>query len=376
MITKNNCPEGLRDVLPNEYRQIDRVTRTIENSLELCGYNPVNPSILEYYELFCEDKRYREIETLCKLIDRRGRILALRPDITIPVARLAATRLLPSDKPVKLFYSGNVYRYNKQNAKLSELMQIGGEIFGEESVFGDVESIVNACNAVSSAGLKNFRIDIGCTQITKAIVNKLSLAEWETSILLGLIEAKSIAEIKVFLEERNIEPELRKQIEGIPKLFGRARVVIKVIEEMFSGMEYISYIERLKNIINILEEMDYGEELYIDLAMPSLMGYYTGITFCGYSEGAGSPIFSGGRYDKLFDSFGMREAAVGFAVYINTLMEVLENTSVVEEERIIYYTEDSFTRCYKKAKKLRETGVKVVLLSQGEELEDVEVSTF
>jgi ATP phosphoribosyltransferase regulatory subunit len=123
------------------------------------------------------------------------------------------------------------------------------------------------------------------------------------------------------------------------------------------------YIKRLKNICEVLRNLGYEDYLYIDIAMPSLMGYYTGITFCGYSSKAGSPIFSGGRYDRLFDEFGIKEPAVGFAIYVDTLMKVLgEYSDEKENMETIYYTENNYSECYRRARMLRDKGIVVSLL--------------
>jgi len=335
----------------------------VKEHLELCGYMPIHTPVLEHYEVFCNENKFQNNKRLCKFIDTNGNILALRPDMTVSAARLATSNLLPSKKPLKLYYSGNVYRVDRQHSKIFELMQIGGEIFGDESFLSDVESMVNPCEALKRAGLKNFRLDIGCTQITRIAVSKLEISNSEKDRLLGLIENKSFVEIENFLNEIEADESIKDIISTIPKLFGKANVIIKEIEKRLKEKEYLTYIERLKNICFILKEMGYEDYLYIDIAMPSLMGYYTGVTFCGYSSKAGSPIFSGGRYDRLFDEFGIKEPAVGFAIYVDTLMKILgESSDEKENIEIIYYSEDNYSECYRKAKMQRDKGITTTLL--------------
>jgi ATP phosphoribosyltransferase regulatory subunit len=369
MSKKISCPEGLLDILPKECKQRESVMNLVKEHLELCGYKPIQTPVLEHYEVFCNGKKFQDNKLLCKFIDMNGNILALRPDITVAAARLAALNLLPSEKPLKLYYSGNVYRVDRQHSNISELMQIGGEIFGDEGFLSDVESMVNACEALKRAGLNSFRLDIGCTQITKIAVSKLEISNSEKDRLLALIENKTFVEIEYFLSEVKVDQSIKDIIRAVPKLFGKANMIIKELEKWLTAEEYLPYIERLKNICSILNEMGYEDCLYIDIAMPSLMGYYTGVTFCGYSPRAGSPIFSGGRYDRLFDEFGIKEPAVGFAIYIDTLMRVLEGHNGQKENiETIYYTEDSYSGCYRSAMMLRNKGITVSLLpSQREE---------
>ena len=363
MTRKISCPEGLSDILPKACKQRERVMDLVKEHLDLCGYKPIHTPVLEHYEVFCDGKKFQDNKLLCKFIDMNGNILALRPDMTVPAARLTALNLLPSMEPLKLYYSGNAYRVDRQQSKISELMQIGGEIFGDEGFLSDVESMVNACEALKRAGLNNFRLDIGCTQITKLAVSKLEISNNEKERLLSLIENKSFVELENFLEEAEVEENIKDVIRAIPKLFGKANVIIKEIEKWLVEEEYLTYIERLKNICSILHEMGYEDCLNIDIAMPSLMGYYTGITFCGYSSRAGSPIFSGGRYDRLFDEFGIYEPAVGFAIYVDILMKVLgEQSDEKENTEIIYYTKDNYSECYRNAMMLRDKGTIVTLL--------------
>lgn len=363
MSKKTSCPEGLLDILPKANKQREKAMGIVKEHLELCGYKPIHTPILEHYEVFCDGKKFQDNKLLCKFIDINGNILTLRPDMTVPSARLAALNLLPSKKPLKLYYSGNVYRIDRQSSKISELMQIGGEIFGDESFLSDVESMVNPCEALKRAGLNNFRLDIGCTQITKLAVSKLEISDSEKHRLLSLIENKSFVEIENLLNEVEATENIKDTIKAIPKLFGKADVIMKEAEMLLREEEYRVYIERLKRICGVFRDMGYEEYLYIDIAMPSLMGYYTGVTFCGYSSKAGSPIFSGGRYDRLFDEFGLKEPAVGFAIYVDTLMKVLgEYSDEKENVEIIYYSEDNYSECYRTAMMQRNKGMIVSLL--------------
>ena len=363
MSKKTSCPEGLLDILPKANKQREKVIGLVKEHLDLCGYKPIQTPVLEHYEVFCDGKKFQDNKLLCKFIDMNGNILALRPDMTVPAARLAALNLLPAKESLKLYYSGNVYRVDRKHSKIFELMQIGGEIFGDESFLSDVESMINPCEALKRAGLNNFRLDIGCTQITKIAVSKLEISSSEKDRLLGLIENKSFDEIENFLNEVEANENIKDTIKAVPKLFGKADVIIKEAEVLLKEEEYMVYIERLKNICAILSDMGYEDYLYIDIAMPSLMGYYTGITFCGYSAKAGSPIFSGGRYDRLFDEFGLKEPAVGFAIYVDTLLKVLSEYSDEEENvEIIYYSKDNYSECYRKAMMLRDKGMIASLL--------------
>lgn len=370
MSKKMSCPEGLLDILPKANKQREQAMTTVKKYLELCGYKPIHTPAIEYYDVFCDTKKFQDDKLLCKFIDMNGDILALRPDMTVPAARLAALNLLPSKEPLKLYYSGNVYRIDRQHSKISELMQIGGEIFGDDSFLSDVESMVNACEALKKAGLNNFRLDIGCTQIAKLAVSKLKISDREQDRLLSLIENKSFVEIESFLNEIEATKNIKDTIKAIPMLFGKADVIIKEAEMLLREEEYLIYLERLKNICSILRDMGYEDYLYIDIAMPSLMGYYTGVTFCGYSKEAGSPIFSGGRYDRLFDEFGIKEPAVGFAIYVDILIKVLvEYKEKKEDIEIIYYNKDNYSECYRKAMTLRNKGIIVSLLPVQEEVE-------
>ena len=367
MLKKTN-PDGLLDILPTECKQRERLMSLVKEHLELCGYKPIHTPVLEHYEVFCNGKKIQDNKLLCKFIDTNGNILALRPDMTVSAARLAALNLLPSKEPLKLYYSGDVYRNDRHHSKIFELMQIGGEIFGDESFLSDVESMANPCEALKRAGLNDFRLDIGCTQITKLAVSKLKILNSEKDRLLSLIENKSFVEIDNFLNEVEAEENTKNILRAIPKLFGKPNMVIQEMEKRLYGEEYQIYIERLKNICGVLRDMGYEDYLYIDIAMPSLMGYYTGVTFCGYSKEAASPIFSGGRYDKLFDEFGIKEPAVGFAIYVDILMKVLgEYKDEKENVEIIYYNKDNYSECYRKAMMQRDKGMIVSLLPAREE---------
>lgn len=133
------------------------------------GYYEIETPIVEFYDVFISEDEITPQETMFKFFDKEGRILVLRPDMTIPTARVAATKYKDADYPLKFSYIGNTFKYNEVGGgKQKEFTQAGIEIIGVNTPEADAEVIAAAIDCVKASGLENFQIDIGQVEFLKA----------------------------------------------------------------------------------------------------------------------------------------------------------------------------------------------------------------
>ena len=352
-------PEGTKDLLFGE----SVVRRTIEDTLlklfKSRGYSEIITPGLEFFDVFNMKSRYFPQETLYKLTDSKGRLLVMRPDSTMPIARVVATRLRDAELPLKLCYNQTVYRNESVlKGRSDETVQAGIELIGSEMKMADLEVISAAVDALNAFGLE-FSLELGHIGVFKCLVDRLDADEKDKNYIRKLIENKNFPALNDFLDtfgNNSITTALKK----LPALFGG--------EEVFEKAEELIPDENVKRILDELREIycDIAEicgnegNITVDLGLVNKTDYYTGLIIKGYLKGHGEEVISGGRYDKLISDFGYDIPAVGFAVNVNAISKVIERNGILPTEPapdvIVFAEEGCEAAAIKQARELREQG--------------------
>ncbi len=317
-------PEGTRDLLYDECaakRDIEEKLRKIFTSF---GYSEVITPGLEFFDVFNGKSRHFAQECMYKLVDGKNRLMVLRPDNTMPIARLAATRLKKESLPLKLYYNQSIFRVHpKNNARDDEFTQSGIEILGGESVKADYEALILASKALSVCG-EDFRLEIGESGIFRLLAEELETEEDTKENIHNFVEAKNFPALKNALSK--FKGKAAEALEILPSLFGGEEVFNNAEKYMFTP-ELKEKLSSLKKIFDSLSQTDLSGKIRVDLGLVQKRNYYTGILFSGYVEGLGLPVLSGGRYDTLMGDFGRNTEAVGFAVNVEAAAKVLLKNS-------------------------------------------------
>lgn len=352
-------PEGTKDLLFGE----SVVRRTIEDTLlklfKSRGYSEIITPGLEFFDVFNMKSRYFPQETLYKMTDSKGRLLVMRPDSTMPIARVVATRLRDAELPLKLCYNQTVYRNESVlKGRSDETVQAGIELIGSEMKMADLEVISAAVDALNAFGLE-FSLELGHIGVFKALVERLDADEKDKDHIRKLIENKNFPALNDFLDtfgNNSITAALKK----LPALFGG--------EEVFEKAEELIPDENVKRILDELREIycDIADicgsegNITVDLGLVNKTDYYTGLIIKGYLKGHGEAVISGGRYDKLISDFGYDIPAIGFAVNVNAISKVIERNGILPSEPapdvIVYAEEGCEAAAIKQARELREQG--------------------
>ncbi len=313
-------PEGTRDLLFEECAAKRAISERITGIFESYGYSEVITPGLEFYDVFNGKVRYFPQETMYKLVDGKNRLMVLRPDSTLPIARLAATRLRGEGLPLKLFYNQNIFMVNpKDSGRDDEISQCGIEILGGSTEAADYEALVLAAKALSACD-EDFRLEIGDSGIFRELMTNYECDEKAAEKIHHAVETKEMACLdKIFENPANAEEEAFK---ALPRLFGGFEVFDEA-KKFLRGETLESKLGRLENLCDELCGIIPKEKVRVDLGLVHKKDYYTGIIFRGYIEGYGQPVLSGGRYDTLLGDFGRDAAAVGFAVNVEAASRVL-----------------------------------------------------
>lgn len=368
-------PEGTKDLLFGECV----IRRNIENTLmELFksrGYSEIITPGLEFFDVFNLNSRYFPQVNLYKLTDSKGRLIVMRPDSTMPIARVVATRLREADLPLKLCYDQPVYRTEPAlKGRSDEIVQAGIELIGSQQKMADLEVISTAVDSLKAFNME-FSIELGHIGIFKELVSRLEATAKEKESIRKLIESKNFPALNDFLDTFGTS-SITTALKKLPALFGGEEVFDKA-EELMPDDNIKRLLDELKAIYSDISAIC-GEEasITVDLGMVNKTDYYTGFIIKGYLQGHGEEVLSGGRYDKLISEFGYDVPAVGFAVNVNGIEKAIEKNGVYPAEKQIdalVYAEDGFeVDALRVAQELRDQGliVEIALLDDPESVRE------
>lgn len=354
-------PEGTQDILYEECagkRQIEDKLRELFKSY---AYLEIETPVLEYQDVFMTKEGTFIPENMFRFFDEKGKTLVLKPDQTVPAARVAASKLKKSEEISKISYITKTFRFGETGAgKRKEYTQAGCELINSCGPYADAEIIALAVNSMRTAGLEDFQIDIGQVGFFKGIIEESGLDDAKAEIIRDMTDKKDYLGLEEFLKEQNIANKLKSQIIDLPKYFGDIDI-ISGLKKGISNRKAIESLDRLEQTFGILK--DYGLEKYIsiDLGMVQSINYYTGIIFKGYTYGVGFPVLNGGRYDTLLGNFGCDMPAVGFSVDINLLLTALAGRNDKKDKHrvdtFIAFDDKSGKNAYTAAVALRAQGL-------------------
>ncbi|MDP4177610.1 MAG: ATP phosphoribosyltransferase regulatory subunit [Bacillota bacterium] len=364
---KRYIPDGTQDMLFDECRNKVNIEKIFRDTFTKVGYEEVVTPTLEFYDVFNAGNQPIEQEKMYKLFDNHGRIMVLRPDVTIPIARVAATKLKDSIYPLKLFYSCNVFKVNENlNAKMSEITQAGIEIIGIDNFRADAESILMAIKALLNIGLKDFKIELGQADFFKGLIEDIKLESEELERLRKLVESKNYVALREFIDlnSSNIEEDTKEVLKKLPELFGTIEVINEA-SKITKNAKALMALQNIREIYKIINETGYGSYIAIDLGMVQHINYYTGIIFRGYVDEIGKDILSGGRYDNLIEQFGKKLSATGFAVDVDSVLSALyKQGNTINNDTIdymVFFEAPLFNEAYKLVNNMQDKGINAEL---------------
>lgn len=341
-------PEGVQDILFESCSQKRLLESKIRKAFILNGYKEIETPTIEFYDTFGGERGLINQESMYKFCDSKGRLLVLRPDLTVPVARVAATRLKDEVLPIKCCYIGNTFSFDELGGgRQNEFTQAGCELLGINSPEADAEVVAMAIETVKSTGIEEFQIDIGQVGFFKGLMEESGLSEDEIEEVRELIDQKNLVGVEQVMDRHKVKTPLKRIILDLPKLFG-SRDILQNINSEDIGKEATKAIENIKAVLEILEDRNLAQYVSLDLGMVQSLNYYTGIVFRGFTYGVGFPILSGGRYDKLVAKFGRDCEATGFSLGINMVMMALERQKKLVKQQ----PEGVFITYEKNARKL------------------------
>jgi ATP phosphoribosyltransferase regulatory subunit len=309
------------------------MTAALQTTWLAWGYREISLPTFEYADTLATDVGAAVDAEMYRFFDRHGRTLALRPDMTIPTARVVGTRLYDQPMPLRLAYVGSVFRYEPPRAgRQHEFTQAGVELIGAAGALADAESVALAVAALQAVGVPDFRITVGHVGFFRGLLAALNLPERTTARLRVAVDRKAEAELALLLAEiPGLPPLARNAVLTLPRLMGDARVLAEA-EAICLNTTMMGALSDLRAVAELLAAYGVTERVSYDLAEVRDLDYYTGITFEGFAPGLGFNLVSGGRYDELIGHFGPPLAAVGWALTLDRVLLAREIQGIAHEE--------------------------------------------
>ncbi|MDD3889776.1 MAG: ATP phosphoribosyltransferase regulatory subunit [Syntrophomonadaceae bacterium] len=361
-------PRGLRDLLPDEVKVRRNIEKKALDLFTSYGYEEVITPTFEFLEVVETGTNMRE--ELFLFMDREGGILSLRPEVTLSIARLAATHLQDATLPQRLYYMSNVFRHvQPQVAQYREFWQLGIELLGASGTYADAEVITIAVKTMREIGLDNFKVSLNQMGIFNSLLDDSGMNNQEKEIIRNLVEKKDLVELSRVLENMAIDDGLKETIAILPVLHGGLEVLNRIpyVESNRNASQAVS---DLLKVYEALQDWGVIDNIVVDMGVLRGLDYYTGIVFEGYSPDLGYGLLGGGRYDNLLGQFGFPCPATGFALGIDRLALVLKHRD--EEPRRFLVGGTDFKTVVQKAEELRSQGYIVEIDVKGSSREELE----
>ncbi len=357
----------MRDLLPEEAEALRFTEQTAREIARLYGYREVVTPIVENYELLAAKIGEENRKRMYVFEDLGGRKVALRPEFTASVARLVATKMQSTPKPLRLFSVGSLYRYDEpQFGRHREFWQANYEIFGSKRPEADVEILFLTNDFLGKIGLKNYTFKIGHVGILRGILDREKIAEEKQNSIMQLLDKKHWEDATRLVKEASASQECVEDLQSLFEIRGKnlENLVVEIGEIVKPYPEAFEALENLRAIIDLLLKGGADFEIVLEAGFARGLEYYTGLIFEIYVREMAQALGGGGRYDRLIELFGGgKTPAVGIAHGLDRLLLALQKQGnlpkvpVTERVLVIPVRDEMLGEAFKVSSILRSAGI-------------------
>ncbi len=309
-------PSGFRDVLADEAAERERIVRRVADLFASRGYVPIETPTLESMAVMQAGGRVPA--SPFKFFDATGDLVTMRPDVTLQVARMCATRLGDAPGPFKFRYMQRVFRESEGQlrADVREKNQIGIEYIGAVGAKVDAEVIGLFAQALEAAGVEDFKLSLATVGVLRALLAASTAPEkWKSALLDAFHDSNFVRIDELCDQAQGKGSQFAPVIRTLASIQG-GREAIQKARELVSPFGCADALDSFEETYDLLAAAGLAERIVVDFSVMSSFDYYTGIVFEAFAPGLGTPIGSGGRYDKLLATYGADRPAAGFAFYL------------------------------------------------------------
>lgn len=309
-------PSGTRDVLPEERAELRRIEAALLAIFVEADYGEVSTPTVEYRETL-ERAGGATTPVSYRVLGQPGEDLALRSDMTIPIARVASSRYRDAELPLRFCYVAPAYRAVSQHSgQPREFLQAGIELIGAEAIVGAAEALTVLCRALDATGLQNFFVGVGDAALFPSLLAACNVDEQRSAALLRELGNRDFVALDREIAALGLSSDDSELLGRVPRMRGP-----ELLSERLSPL-LEQALEPLRALVGVLAP-EVAARIIPDLGRSPRMGYYSGLVFEVYDPELGEPIASGGYYGDLLGRFGLDAGGVGFAIDLDLLHAAL-----------------------------------------------------
>ena len=310
----------------------DRNILSLRHLYEQYGFVHYKMNKFEEYDLYVSNKDFLSGDNIITFTDTNGRLLALKPDVTLSIVknyREAAGTVQ------KVYYNENIYRPSKSTKTYKELMQMGLECMGDLNLYHISEVLLLAAKSLEALS-DRYILDLSHMGVIRGFLEELNLQPRHEERFLSLLREKNCHGIQTLFDSLKIDDELREKAIALASAYGNMDSVLKTLESISLNETMDRAIEELSTVCGVLEEQGF-DNVHLDFSIEGDMGYYNGFLFRGYIEGIPTGVLSGGQYDELMEKMGKSSDAIGFAINLSLLEDYETNVGSYDTDVLLLY---------------------------------------
>ena len=320
------------NVNENVLKNDERVALRLRDLYRAYGYGQYKMSKFEEYDLYARNKDFLVSDNVITFTDTNGKLMALKPDVTLSIVK----NTKDGEGLRKVYYDENVYRISGSSRAYREIMQTGLECLGEIDDYAVTEVLMLAAESLARIS-EDYVLDVSELDIVSAVIDSFGVDNAVRAALLEAVGEKNLHTVTSVANGAGVPEEKTELLRRLITLQGGAEQTIATLRQLLADSAAAPAVERLARIMTALDTAGYGKKVRIDFSVVDDMNYYNGIVFKGFVNGVPAGVLSGGQYDRLMKKMGKSSGAIGFAVYLDLLERLYENTTPYDVDVLVIY---------------------------------------
>lgn len=298
----------------------ERISLLLRSMYQDAGYRQYKMSKFEEYDLYVANKDFLLSENVITFTDTDGKLLALKPDVTLSIIKNSKDE---PDSLMKVYYNESVYRVAKGTRFFKEFMQVGLECLGEITDELTLEVLSLAAKSLELISTDSI-LEISDLDIVSSVLDASGASSEARIELLSALGEKNLGRIKEIIKNEEICEPCASALERLSTLYGSVESVTGELDAFALDENSSVAVQSFKKLLSALTLANISDRVVVDFSVVNNMNYYSGISFKGFVNGIPTGVLGGGRYDKLMRKMNKRSSAIGFAVYLDELSRLSE----------------------------------------------------
>ena len=316
-----------------ELKPDEKACLELRGLYEQYGYKKYKMSKFEEYSLYVENKDFLASDKVITFTDLDGRLLALKPDVTLSIIKNTQATIQCNEK---LYYIENVYRESRESHTFKEISQMGLEYIGKVDAYCITEVIALAAKSLRTIS-KDYILEVAHMSFVVELLESLQVNEHIKFKLLRLIRSKNVDGLRRTAEKADLSELQIESLCRLPFLYGDVNKTIKEAKKISLNKAMDRRLDELSEIYGALKALGLAKNIQVDLSIVNDIDYYNGIIFKGYIKELGRCVLAGGQYDQAMALLGKKVEAIGFALYLNEINRIAEQKPLYDVDAVVIY---------------------------------------